>query len=372
MKARNNTAAPSNHKKAGSTGFWKRVTRRDRAPAARLSARAAAYFTTGRGEEFEPVVLWPRVVNALAAACTLGLLVAVAFSYDVWSQRTLQFKVRQFVVDGNHWTADAVVIAATALREGSALLGVDERAIAGRVRALPWVRDVEVQVQMPGTLAVKVVEHEPAALVVDGAIWVIDATGRVIKRKASDERVQRVLLSGVAIVDLMPVEPRVMAEADASLALLADDGRIERLGRHARAVARVNAMLALHDRVLASPLGQRFKIGEVNWDAVVGATLVRDGDGAQVRLGHRDLDDLDHTLELADRLLATLDTRGESLLYALFDDPVHPDRAVVATKRRGSVANGGAAANIPGGPAGDRAPYAEAIAPQPPASNGGN
>ena len=62
---------------------------------------------------------------------------------------------------------------------------------------------------------------------------------------------------------------------------------------------------------------------------MLGTTLISANDGAEIRLGHALETDLGRAFSLVGRLLDRIDHRSEWLQYALIDDDVRQDRAVV-------------------------------------------
>jgi cell division protein FtsQ len=89
--------------------------------------------------------------------------------------------VDHVTVSGNeHVTADQVRAAADVDR-GSPILLLNTDAIATRVRALPWVEEVDVQRKWSGTLSITVTEEEPVAWVSAGnGVALLSNEGRVI------------------------------------------------------------------------------------------------------------------------------------------------------------------------------------------------
>ncbi|MBA2312106.1 MAG: FtsQ-type POTRA domain-containing protein, partial [Actinobacteria bacterium] len=79
-----------------------------------------------------------------------------------------------------HTTADEIS-AAAGLVPGVNLLLLSTTEVASRVQTLPWVKSAQVERKLPGTVAVRVVEREPAmALSVGAARWTVDGAGRVL------------------------------------------------------------------------------------------------------------------------------------------------------------------------------------------------
>jgi cell division protein FtsQ len=93
----------------------------------------------------------------------------------------LGFQVGSIRVHGAEKTDIAALRAAIDVARGASMLSLDLPAIRSRVEALPWVRVATVERSLPDTLAVRLAEREPLALLQqDGAVRLIDTTGTTI------------------------------------------------------------------------------------------------------------------------------------------------------------------------------------------------
>jgi cell division protein FtsQ len=114
----------------------------------------------------------------------LGLVLAVAAALLV-SLRTPLLEVRTVRVAGASETPTAQVAAAAGIHEGQQLVDVPLRAAARRVAALPWVGRVQIHRSLGGTVAIRVTERTPAAVVGEGdQAVIVDAEGRILARAA--------------------------------------------------------------------------------------------------------------------------------------------------------------------------------------------
>lgn len=92
-------------------------------------------------------------------------------------------------VDGASNTRPASIVAASGVRRGTAMVDVDEGAVARRIEALPWVRSATVRRDWPGTLTVTITERRAVAAArgpSDGAqeTWLlVDGEGRLLARR---------------------------------------------------------------------------------------------------------------------------------------------------------------------------------------------
>ncbi len=318
----------------------------------RLRFRARTERTRTDGELVAPPrVILARIGAGLAAGVCVALLVGLALSMDTYASRTQQFKVRAFETQGLVRTSEAALVEASGLRVGSPLLGVSVRRVRERLVALPWVQRAEVRIEMPGTVHVSVVEHVPVALVADGDIALVDAGGQVIKSLERGVHHELPVMTGVSLEALRcPPMPTDAASSEArpakrrgkrgrkggtrnprhaSRAALSTEDPHERAAQCALARRTLQRMLLVARHWGETSVAQRFPVGEVSWDPVLGLTVLSARDGAEVRLGHRDGDDLARVIAQLDRLLTALDKRGERLRYALMDDVARPDQAVI-------------------------------------------
>jgi cell division septal protein FtsQ len=120
-----------------------------------------------------------RALAALAMLAAAGL---------VWGAvASTAFGVREVEVEGATLTGEAAVRSALALGDSAPnafTLATD--VLRERLLALPAVRDADVRVGLPGSLAVRVVEREPIlAWKHDGRLLLVDADGRVIADAAA-------------------------------------------------------------------------------------------------------------------------------------------------------------------------------------------
>lgn len=116
-----------------------------------------------------------RVVVVVAACLmTVGAMWAVV--------RSPVLDVDHVRVEGAALSGRDAVIAASGVRRGNAMGGIEEAAGARRVEALPWVSRAVVSRQWPGTVVIRVVERVAVAVTrdVSGSWAVLDVSGRVL------------------------------------------------------------------------------------------------------------------------------------------------------------------------------------------------
>ncbi len=121
------------------------------------------------------------------------------------------------VVGGQNTSSDDVSEAA-GLGSDDHLLTVSTKDIEADTEALPWVKTAQVDRVLPGTIRVKIVERRPAlTLSIGAAVWMVDASGRVLGPGRAGEG--KPTLAGVDVDGVVP--GRAVGSAAAADALTA-------------------------------------------------------------------------------------------------------------------------------------------------------
>ena len=118
------------------------------------------------------VVAFRVVVLAVAAAAVAGAGLGAR-----WLLTSPRFAVREIEIRGAHRLDREAVLAAAGLAPGLSLFGIDARAAADRLEALPLVRRAEVIREFPNRVIVMVEERRPFTLVHAGRLHWIDEQG---------------------------------------------------------------------------------------------------------------------------------------------------------------------------------------------------
>lgn len=92
------------------------------------------------------------------------------------------FEVRHVRVTGTNRMDEQQVYARALAQRNRAMPEVDIAKLRAELRALPWVSDARVSIQLPHTLAIDIVEREPHAVLEKAdRLMLIDATGRELE-----------------------------------------------------------------------------------------------------------------------------------------------------------------------------------------------
>ncbi len=138
-------------------------------------------------------VLW-RVTAAL------GVLAGLVFGgYKTWQWATTseRFALQTVTVAGTVRADPNEVSRLAGLYGGQNLFRLDVPAAVKGAQAHPWVRRAEITRHFPASVSVVVEEHEPAALVALGDLYLLDAAGEPFKRLVAGDALDLPLVTGI-------------------------------------------------------------------------------------------------------------------------------------------------------------------------------
>lgn len=247
---------------------------------------------------------WRRLLGRLALASRLALFLLVtlcvgagALAGHLFVRRSSHFALRVLKISPTRHVSAEALAARTGVTLGSNLFSIDLAELVRRVSQEPWVASAQARLELPATLALEVVEHEPACAVALGALYLADRRGVVFKRASAEEGAGLPVVTGLS--------------RDSYLADLE------------RAHARLRESLAVLER-----WGERPRLGEVHFDGVLGFTVFTAGGGVGVRLGRPD-ESLAGRLARLDAVWTELRARGEQPRFIYVDNRARPDRVTV-------------------------------------------
>jgi cell division protein FtsQ len=235
-----------------------------------------------------------RLRGLARLAARIGLATGVAWSAMAGLERAYvfattspRFQVQHLIYEPTAHVDEDRLRALLGLARGTNILAVDVAELAEKVAADPWVARATVVRELPDALRVDVVEHQPAAALLAGHVYLVDAEARPFKRAEPGERGQLPLITGL---------PR---------SLLVED-----LGRASAEISRALEVLEGYRRK------QRPRLSEIHLDEDGSVTLYTAQAGSQYRLGRGEIES---KLLRLDALRAALGERAEALAVVHLD-----------------------------------------------------
>lgn len=138
--------------------------------------------------EIGRVILLTGAIVFITAALVIG--------YDR-ILRSPDLRVRDTVVKGCQELTEKEILTLASVRSSANLLTINRDAIARRIRANPWVREVFVGREFPGRLVIVVQERKAVALLErDEGLYLVDGEGTPFKKLETGEESDLPVLTG--------------------------------------------------------------------------------------------------------------------------------------------------------------------------------
>ena len=205
------------------------------------------YRETVKSGALSLVKFIPYLLIATAAAS----LPLAGYKLYVYFLSSPYFALRQIEVQGVERLSSDLIVRATGLSAGANVLAIDEDGAREKLEALAWIRRADVSRELPDRVVITVVERHPAAILVEENSWLVDTEGNPFKELAqSDYDPSLLVLAGVEV------------------------SRLHRAGRGERAREMLGEALAIAKDYRAMGLDRRCSIAGVDYDDIVGYTLV--------------------------------------------------------------------------------------------------
>ncbi len=230
------------------------------------------------------------------ALAALGALAAFGYQRAIAGDA---LRVREIRFHGLSRIHPAELLSILPVRRGDHLLLVDPEVAEAALQRDPWVARAEVRRRLPPALDVDIVERRAVALVDLGDLYLVDGRGEVFKRAEPGDGLDLPVVTGI--------------ERDAWV-----DRRTEVEPLLAGALALVTAWTE-------SRLDGPAPISEIHVDPNYGTTVTT-ADGAEIRLGQRDLE---AKLSRLSRLLPALEAEGRKAEVIHLDNRRHPEWVAV-------------------------------------------
>ena len=224
-----------------------------------------------------------RALILLLSAVVLCCLFIYAYGYLL---STPYFEIKEISVRGLKELTEQDVLTQAAMTPRQNLLSVNVDALAGRISANPWVKNIHVGRELPDRIVLEIKERNPVALVKQSnGLYLMDNEGNVFKKLDKNDEVDLPILTGVDI-----------KEKEKSRLLLST----------------LNLLQTMSASNRYSYLGT---IAEVNVKDVVGVSLLTDT-GLYLKLG---TDNYEKKLNKLSVVMADLEKRGMRKGYLFVD-----------------------------------------------------
>lgn len=281
--------------------FWRRGNRRLAAhysrPAPESPAGRAVAKKRASASASALAFALLRVLGVLLAA---GLLAAGGYGVFYFVLHSPHFALRTVHISPTRHVTTESLRKRAALPAEVNLFRIDLAAVKKNLAGEPWLRSITLHRELPATLRIELVEHEPVALICLDSLYLVDEEGEVFKRATPGEYAHLPVITGFGRAAYL-IEPELTR------------GQIR------------TALLAL-SRYKLGP--GRPPIGEAHVDHFIGVTLYTSS-GTALRLGYGSEAELDARLGRFDAVWKALASAGQKPAVLFLDNRAHPDQVTV-------------------------------------------
>lgn len=267
----------------------------------RLREKRARFVARVRG----PLVFAGKLI--LAAAVVVGGVAAWRLG-DRYIHTSPAFAVTTLEVEGVERISESQAFEAAGLALGQNVFEVTPEDARARLLRHPWIATAQVERRLPGTLRMTVTEHQPAAVLSIGALYLVGDDGSVFKQVDQNDSLDLPVVTGV------------------------DEGRFLR-DRVFRTAMLQDVITLMHDYRSAG-LWRREPIGEIHLESDDGLSLYVGEDTMLIRLGHGPWRE---KLSKLRRVLDRLDEQETRAMYVFLDNERRPDRVTVRLREEPDV-----------------------------------
>jgi cell division protein FtsQ len=123
-----------------------------------------------------------RGLPAIIAGAILVAVGGTAYAGYRFVTTSNRFAITQITIQGNRHLSTEQIRGILPVEPGDNVFAADLAAATRALRGNPWISSAEVHRILPHTLVVDVREHEPAAIVDLGGLYLVDSAGHPFKR----------------------------------------------------------------------------------------------------------------------------------------------------------------------------------------------
>lgn len=236
---------------------------------------------------------WGRRVAIAIGLAAVGVgvpaLLLHGYSYTMAND---YFAINYIDVEGLDLLDEEELLRASEAIAGEHLFNIRPERLEAVIATLPFVADVQVQRRFPDRLYIQITEFEPAAILVDQGLWLVDANGRVFLSLEDGA-------SHAHLWDLPMITGLTRADLEQG------PGALE-----------LEEALLVHNLYEELGLMDQQEISEIHVDKTLGISLVLGSTGTEVRLGRGRWRE---RLERLAVVQASLIRRGVDAAYILVD-----------------------------------------------------
>jgi cell division protein FtsQ len=245
--------------------------------------------------------LWAGARVVLGVAIVVAASIGAAWGAKSYVTKSPRFVVKTITVEGASRLSPDAIAKAGGVGVGMNVFTIDVEQVKRALEKEPYVAEATVARKLPNTIAIKVVERQPAALVGLGSdLYVATHEGDVFKQLGPEDPSDLPVVTGI--------RPEMAVDDRQGLAIL------------------VRRALDVVDEAEKCGLAKRYPVQEIHIerDGTVEAIVGREG--ISIHLGNPPFKG---KLEQAEKVLTEVQRRKSNAEVVFLDNDANPDRVVV-------------------------------------------
>lgn len=155
----------------------------------------------------------------LKAMCVLTLALAVIWGVLDAAKHSPYFQITAVRVENAHRVSRADIMAAINIEQQPNYFKFDTLQARKRLLEHDWVADATVKTRLPNHLTVRIQERRPVAVVALGALYLVDAEGKVFAKTKDLDVLPNLVITGLDKKDLKDYPEKFKAKVRTALAL---------------------------------------------------------------------------------------------------------------------------------------------------------
>ncbi|MEZ4227413.1 MAG: FtsQ-type POTRA domain-containing protein [Polyangiaceae bacterium] len=245
--------------------------------------------------------LWSGVKLLSGVLLVVGISVAVAWGAHRYALTTPRFAIRKVEVQGTSKRSDDQILALMQTKVGDNIFALDTALAEQRVIQDPWIKEVKITRDLPGTLRVELKERSPAALASIGdQIYLVTRGGEPFKVMEDGDPFDLPVITGITPTGVANHRQREVERMASAIEVLRHWERID--------------------------LSKTYPAQEVNLTPAGDAVLSVGKNGVALHLGPGPWR---KKLLMAERVMLRMSAKGRMPGVVFLDNVAHPERVVV-------------------------------------------
>jgi cell division protein FtsQ len=129
-----------------------------------------------------------------------GMSLIFIFGHDMLTQCDY-FKAQHVIIRGDSRLKPEQIMEVARIQEGTNILSVNLQTIRKRLLSVPWIAEVEVYREFPGSIIIFIKEHKALGVINLGRLFLINYNGEIFKEAIGDEASGFPVINGVDCAD---------------------------------------------------------------------------------------------------------------------------------------------------------------------------